>query len=835
MRSRQWGLPGRQGKTHVRTTITGLAGGLLLLVAALLPARAAPATQADPAVWGVYAKLLGHTWEAPGKGTVTVNWAVPGEVITETWVSPTTTGTVTVTRGAQAGELVVKSSPIPMKWTGHIVDADTVVFARALPPRMAYRITYGAGAFELQRVKVEGSAVVAVTSSERYTSPDAPPVVPVPQPTQAAVASAGKGGKKGARGGAKKAPVQENAPVGPHPVRVVGGTEVIASTFKDGVSGIDASGARYDCYLIDTRPGDRWEVQVEADDSSVPNLVSGQFRSVDAADCGASRELALPKRRESWLWVSTKQTHAMTAGGGYYWFLATGLPERSYALRFKRKEGKVDGAAAGVAQLPAPLVASDRGPVTPVLEDPARRKQRMAGVEAVYARLAGRTYQGNASWQPESGQMVIPYKQYRWGGKGGELQIQNGQVLTTGVQADGKQYGYRLDPMARLFRATDGDAYIEHLPTDDGGLRINAYGRDGAGRRLRTSSTVMTLLPDGSQAFGGTAQYAPTTPAKLAALVPVVQQKQAEMRVAMAEQRRLEAEQRRREAEQDSGGGVFGRALGGALMGAMLGGGGQNSIDLAVTGAQAAAQGGNAYQVLNSMGQVAAAKEVESERQLNEAIAAAQRQAAEQEAVKQKAARAEAEAQAQENARRVAEAEAAARQQAMDADAQRVAEAARVEREAADAAKREREARLAREKLEADRLKQQAEDERKRREAEAIAAREKAQAEAKARADQARRQNETNLMGEFRGRAATCAGGGKDILYLQTSWPSKQGCNVQFEARCPGVGPGLGVRFGQTHYVGGSCMGIGDAIRIGPMPCQAEQVEIRMTGASCPG
>lgn len=814
----------------MRTTITCLAGSLLLLAASLLPARAAPATEADPAVWGVYAKLLGRTWEAPGKYSVTVNWAVPGEIITETWISPTTRtveGTVTVTRGAQPGELVAKSSPVPMKWTGRIVDADTVVFERAFPPRLAYRISYGAAGFDHQRVKLDGGAVVAVTASDHYTATVVPGAAPVPGETRTSVA---EGGKKGGKKGAKSKAAPASAPVGPHPVRVVGGTEVIAATFKDGVSGIDDSGARYDCYLIDTRPGDRWEVQVEADDSSVPNLVVGQFRSVDAADCGASRELTTTKRKEAWL--SYKQTYSMTAGGGYYWFMPAGLPERSYTLRFKRKEGKVDAgmAVSGVAQLPAPLAASDRGPVTPVLEDASRRKQRVAGVEAVYARLAGRTYRGQDTWNAEREQLSIPFKQYQWRGKGGELKIQGGLVLATGVQADPAVHSFRVDPVAGVFRSGDDKAYVEHLPADGNALRVVVYARDGAGRRTRTSSVVMSLLPDGGQAFDGKPVYAPTTPAKLAALAPSVQQDELARRAAAAEERRLLAEQQARE-EQEGGDNILGRALGGALMGAMLGGGGQNSIDLAVTGAQAAAQGGNTYEVLNSMGQVATAKAAESERQLNETIAAARRQAAEQEAAKQQAARAEAEA--RENARQVAEA--AARQHAMDADAQRVAEAARAEREAADAAKRDREARLAREQLEAERLKQQAEDERKRREAEALAAREKAQAEAKARADQARRQNETKLLAEFRGRAATCAGGGKDILFLQTSWPSKQGCNVQFEARCPGAGPGLGVSFGQSNYVGGSCMGIGDAIRIGPMPCQAEQVEIRMTGASCPG
>jgi hypothetical protein len=75
----------------------------------------------------------------------------------------------------------------------------------------------------------------------------------------------------------------------------------------------------------------------------------------------------------------------------------------------------------------------------------------------------------------------------------------------------------------------------------------------------------------------------------------------------------------------NSGDSGFGSILAGAAMGAILGGGGQSSVDLAVAGAQAAAQGGNTLDVLNSMGGVAAANAAESRRQLDETIARAER------------------------------------------------------------------------------------------------------------------------------------------------------------------------------------------------------------------
>lgn len=95
------------------------------------------------------------------------------------------------------------------------------------------------------------------------------------------------------------------------------------------------------------------------------------------------------------------------------------------------------------------------------------------------------------------------------------------------------------------------------------------------------------------------------------------------------------------------------------------------------------------------------------------------------------------------------------------------------------------------------------------------------------------RQAEQSLLSGFRGRAATCVGGGKDVLYLQTSTPAKTGCRVTFEARCPGTPAGAGVHFSQANYIGGSCQGLGDNIRIGPMACAAEQVQLSMTGAEC--
>jgi len=109
-----------------------------------------------------------------------------------------------------------------------------------------------------------------------------------------------------------------------------------------------------------------------------------------------------------------------------------------------------------------------------------------------------------------------------------------------------------------------------------------------------------------------------------------------------------------------------------------------------------------------------------------------------------------------------------------------------------------------------------------------------AEEQARQRRQQELQQSLQNLRSSFQGAAITCAGGGKDVLYLKSSVPPKTGCNsvrATFEARCPGTPPGAGVRFSRGGYIGGHCGS--DIIRIGQMSCPAEQVMITMTDASC--
>jgi hypothetical protein len=165
-------------------------------------------------------------------------------------------------------------------------------------------------------------------------------------------------------------------------------------------------------------------------------------------------------------------------------------------------------------------------------------------------------------------------------------------------------------------------------------------------------------------------------------------------------------------------------------------------------------------------------------------------------------------------------------------EAAEAAEAARLRAEAAKLAREKADAERARKDDEARVAKEQADAERARKQAEELAAREKAKADAKQRADQERRHDERALTGSFNGQATTCPGGGAGILYLRSSKPPRLGCNVQFQARCAGTA-GSVVNFAQNNYIGSSCLGIGDATRIGQMPCAPEQVRIDMTSASC--
>ncbi|WP_162925823.1 ankyrin repeat domain-containing protein [Isoalcanivorax indicus] len=191
-------------------------------------------------------------------------------------------------------------------------------------------------------------------------------------------------------------------------------------------------------------------------------------------------------------------------------------------------------------------------------------------------------------------------------------------------------------------------------------------------------------------------------------------------------------------------------------------------------------------------------------------------QAAEQERQRQAAANAEAEARRQQQVVAYNQQVAQAQSQAQQAQAAREAELRRQEQErlaAAQAAERRRQAEAA----EANRQRQAEE-------------RRQAEEQARLKRQQEREQAARNLVSGLSARAVRCDGS----YLIQTSRPSTSGCRVSFEARCPGTLAGQGVAVTWSNFIGGSCLGVGDIIRIpGSMSCPAEQVIVDVTGAEC--
>jgi hypothetical protein len=188
-------------------------------------------------------------------------------------------------------------------------------------------------------------------------------------------------------------------------------------------------------------------------------------------------------------------------------------------------------------------------------------------------------------------------------------------------------------------------------------------------------------------------------------------------------------------------------------------------------------------------------------------------------------------AQAREQARQQAEQaeQQRARQQAQQSALNQQQANAQAAEQARQQAAREAEQQRAAQQQAADqaRRKQQEEAERKRQDE----ARRLAEEQAKQRQQQAWQQSLQQARNTLRLRADTCLGG-SGRYYVIGPKTSVDGCvTVHYEARCPGVAQGAGVQGSQHNYIGGSCMGVGDAIAIpgSPLSCPVEQVTVRVT------
>lgn len=189
------------------------------------------------------------------------------------------------------------------------------------------------------------------------------------------------------------------------------------------------------------------------------------------------------------------------------------------------------------------------------------------------------------------------------------------------------------------------------------------------------------------------------------------------------------------------------------------------------------------------------------------------------------------EAQAREQARQQAEQaeQRRAHQQAQQSAVAQQQAHAQVAEQARQQAAREAEQQRVAQQQAADqaRRKQQEEAERKRQ----ADAQQLAEDQARQRQQQEWQQSLLQARNSLRLRADTCLGG-SGRYYVIGPKTSVKGCaTVHYEARCPGTAQGAGVQGTQHNYIGGSCMGVGDAIAIpsSPLSCPVEQVIVRVT------
>ncbi|UNK57254.1 hypothetical protein MNQ95_14130 [Pseudoxanthomonas daejeonensis] len=580
------------------------------------------ATEAEIAVWGDYAGFIGQRWRLDIGSRPRVfefSWIEPGQrmLIAETHLDDGSAfSKTTISRTPVPGELQVVNERKGLKTTRLArVQADgSLLFPKqgVLEPAMRISRRDG-GSWVEQQLKGDNSVrmeyVYTALQAAGTNTAVAATAGAAPAP---AVGLAASPAVRSAAAVPAVAPAPGNA-AGSYPVRVISGAGTISGSFSPGVSGIDRQGNRYDCYLLQTQPGDRWEITTQADDAYVPGLVVSHLGLAHGPDCMANlQQVAGAKRREAFL--TFNQIHSMTAGGGYYWFVPVGVPGRSYTLQVKRKPGKPGGGMvpAGAASIPAPLVAVDTGPAAPVLEDPAWRAERVSAVQAILARLEDRTLRTQFGWQAQGERAYIEWKRYLWGGKDGVFRIVGGTVNDGGVHQSPEMTDYRLDPATQTYRTVDSKENNEFLPLDADTLLAIFYDVDDSGRPTRKKATAVKLNPDGSQSYDGSLRYWPSDRDALAALVPELRTRQARMRADLARERERAARELAEQQARDeaSGGSGIGRMLGtlaiatvGAATVGYHGGSAEQIMGGALVGATIANPDSAAASILGAAGQ----------------------------------------------------------------------------------------------------------------------------------------------------------------------------------------------------------------------------------------
>ena len=156
--------------------VAALCGLLLFTTPAQAQIQTQAASQAEPAVWGLYTRLAGTTRQAIDGYQVRWHWSQPGKDLVEEYIAPRTgkvAYTATITPGASPGTLHMKGSALGGKaWNGTVQPDGSVVFIGTGLLKMHFKAVLASdGAYEIRTLKLRDGAVVSVgepISSSRY-------------------------------------------------------------------------------------------------------------------------------------------------------------------------------------------------------------------------------------------------------------------------------------------------------------------------------------------------------------------------------------------------------------------------------------------------------------------------------------------------------------------------------------------------------------------------------------------------------------------------------------------------------------------------------------------
>jgi hypothetical protein len=175
-----------------------LLNALLLLGCGLLPAQA---QDADPARWGVYARLAGSERQAGPDGyRLRWRWIRPNEELAEDYIVPRSgnvSSTNVITPGEQPGTLLVTGSfgPVTKYWDGKVLPDGSVDFIARGLRKIPYRaMLLDDGTYEIRGLNLDNGVVTSlkpVNELNRYKVVIAPAAAPMVAAAPVAAPSSG--------------------------------------------------------------------------------------------------------------------------------------------------------------------------------------------------------------------------------------------------------------------------------------------------------------------------------------------------------------------------------------------------------------------------------------------------------------------------------------------------------------------------------------------------------------------------------------------------------------------------------------------------------------------